>query len=83
MGLGDVVMPSLLVVSANVFIENGGISYPVLGQCWGLCRACDPVYPGDERKPQAGLLPEFRAILGFAGVLLWEHQFCEERKRKV
>lgn len=30
-GLGDAVMPSLLVVSANVFIENGGISYPVLG----------------------------------------------------
>jgi presenilin-like A22 family membrane protease len=73
MGLGDAVMPTLLVVSANVFIENGGLSYPVLGAMLGT-------FAGHiflsilvmRGKPQAGLpFLNSGAILGFfAGVLL-------------
>lgn len=73
MGLGDAVMPTLLVVSANVFIENGGLSYPVLGTVLGTLAGhiilSIVVMKG---KPQAGLpFLNTGAILGFfAGVLL-------------
>lgn len=74
MGLGDAVMPSLLVVSANVFIENGGISYPVLGAMLGTLAGHVILSILVMRgKPQAGLpFLNSGAILGFfAGVLLW------------
>lgn len=73
MGLGDAVMPTLLVVSANVFIGNGGISYPVLGAILGTLAGhillSIVVMKG---KPQAGLpFLNTGAILGFfAGVLI-------------
>ncbi|MCC4768983.1 hypothetical protein FXV91_01830 [Methanosarcina sp. DH2] len=73
MGLGDAVMPTLLVVSANVFMENGGFSYPVLGAMLGTLAGhvflSILVMRG---KPQAGLpFLNSGAILGFfAGVLL-------------
>ena len=73
MGLGDAVMPSLLVVSANVFIENGGISYPVLGAMLGTLAGHVILSILVMRgKPQAGLpFLNSGAILGFfAGVLL-------------
>jgi len=73
MGLGDAVMPSLLVVSANVFIEDGGISYPVLGAMLGTLAGHVILSILVMRgKPQAGLpFLNSGAILGFfAGVLL-------------
>lgn len=73
MGLGDAVMPTLLVVSANVFLENGGFSYPVLGAMLGTL--VGHVFLSIlvmRGKPQAGLpFLNSGAILGFfAGVLL-------------
>jgi presenilin-like A22 family membrane protease len=71
MGLGDAVMPTLLVVSANVFI--GELSYPVLGAMLGTLAGyiflSMMVMKG---KPQAGLpFLNSGAIIGFfAGVLL-------------
>jgi presenilin-like A22 family membrane protease len=73
MGLGDAVMPTLLVVSANVFIGNGGISYPVLGAMLGtLVGHIFLSIMVMRGKPQAGLpFLNTGAILGFfAGVLL-------------
>lgn len=73
MGLGDAVMPTLLVVSSNVFIENGGISYPVLGTLLGTLAGHVLLSIMVMRgKPQAGLpFLNTGAILGFfAGVLL-------------
>ena len=71
MGLGDAVMPTLLVVSANVFMQsNGGISYPVLGAILGHpCRTCSTFYPGNERKTTGRTsLPEFRSN---PGIFYW------------
>ena len=73
MGLGDAVMPTLLVVSANVFIENNGISYPVLGAMLGtLVGHAILSILVMKGKPQAGLpFLNFGVILGFfAGVLI-------------
>lgn len=73
MGLGDAVMPTLLVVSANVFIENGGFSYPVVGAILGTLAGHILLSIVVMRgKPQAGLpFLNTGAILGFfAGVLL-------------
>lgn len=73
MGLGDAVMPTLLVVSANVFIENGGFSYPVLGAILGTLAGHILLSIVVMRgNPQAGLpFLNTGAILGFfAGVLL-------------
>lgn len=73
MGLGDAVMPTLLVVSANVFVGDGGLSYPVLGAMLGTLAGhiflSILVMRG---KPQAGLpFLNSGAILGFfVGVLL-------------
>lgn len=74
MGLGDAVMPTLLVVSANVFIQNGGgISYPVVGAILGtLAGYLVLAMLVMKGKPQAGLpFLNSGVILGFfAGVLL-------------
>jgi presenilin-like A22 family membrane protease len=74
MGLGDAVMPTLLVVSANVFIQgNGGISYPVLGAMLGTLAGYAVLYAFVMKgKPQAGLpFLNSGVILGFfIGVLL-------------
>jgi presenilin-like A22 family membrane protease len=75
MGLGDAVMPTLLVVSANVFMKSSGegISYPVLGAILGtmLGHAVLSILVM-KGKPQAGLpFLNTGVILGFfAGVLL-------------
>ncbi|MGB9926961.1 MAG: presenilin family intramembrane aspartyl protease PSH [Methanosarcina sp.] len=74
MGLGDAVMPTLLVVSASVFMQNGGeISYPVVGAIIGtLAGYLALAYLVMKGKPQAGLpFLNSGVILGFfAGVLL-------------
>lgn len=70
MGLGDLIMPSILVTSAAVFTPGGGIgimSTPaivtLLGSLVGLCILLRSVQSG---KPQAGLPPlNGGAILGF------------------
>ena len=73
MGLGDAVMPTLLVVSANVFIEHSGfIAYPAIGSMIGTLAGFFAlsiiVMKG---KPQAGLpFLNTGVILGFlAGIL--------------
>lgn len=74
MGLGDAVMPTLLVVSASVFMQNSGeISYPVVGAIIGtLAGYLVLAYLVMKGKPQAGLpFLNSGVILGFfAGVLL-------------
>jgi len=74
MGLGDAVMPTLLVVSANVFMQsNGGISYPILGAMFGTLAGHAVLSILVMRgKPQAGLpFLNSGVILGFfIGVLL-------------
>ena len=74
MGLGDAVMPTLLVVSASVFMQNSGeISYPVVGAIIGtLAGYLALAYLVMKGKPQAGLpFLNSGVILGFfAGVLL-------------
>jgi presenilin-like A22 family membrane protease len=73
MGLGDAVMPTLLVVSANVFMKSNGISYPVLGAILGTLAGhavlSTLVMKG---KPQAGLpFLNSGVILGFiTGVMI-------------
>lgn len=66
MGLGDAVMPTLLVVSANVFMENGRIFSVVgamIGTIIGYMVLSVLVMKG---KPQAGLpFLNTGAILGF------------------
>jgi presenilin-like A22 family membrane protease len=78
MGLGDLIMPAILVTSAAVFTPGGGIgmmSTPaigaLLGSLAGLCILLRSVQSG---KPQAGLPPlNGGAILGFlAGWLLMQ-----------
>ncbi len=69
-GMGDLIMPSILVVSANVFLETakiGFITIPALGamigSVIGLSLLLTVVRKG---KPQAGLPPiNGGAILGF------------------
>jgi presenilin-like A22 family membrane protease len=74
MGLGDAVMPTLLVVSANVFMKsNGGISYPVLGAMLGTLAGYAVLFALVMKgKPQAGLpFLNSGVIMGFlVGVLL-------------
>jgi presenilin-like A22 family membrane protease len=73
MGLGDAVMPTLLVVSANVFIKSNGISYPVIGAILGtLVGHAALSILVMKGKPQAGLpFLNSGVILGFfVGVLL-------------
>lgn len=70
-GMGDLIMPSILVVSANVFLKGaklgGIINLPalgaVIGSLAGLCVLMHFVMSG---KPQAGLPPlNGGTILGF------------------
>lgn len=74
MGLGDAVMPTLLVVSAAVFMQsNGGISLPVLGAMLGTLAGHVVLSILVMRgNPQAGLpFLNSGVILGFfVGVLL-------------
>ena len=70
LGLGDVAEPTLLVVSANVFVNN---IYPVIGAMIGTLVGCTFLYfVAMKGKPQAGL-PFLNAgvIIGFfIGLLL-------------
>jgi presenilin-like A22 family membrane protease len=73
MGLGDAVMPTLLVVSANVFMNGNGVSYAVLGAILGtLAGHAVLSILVMKGKPQAGLpFLNSGVILGFfTGVLL-------------
>jgi len=73
MGLGDAVMPTLLVVSANVFMKSNGIPYPVLGAILGtLAGHAVLSIIVMKGKPQAGLpFLNSGVILGFiTGVLI-------------
>ncbi|OPY20296.1 MAG: hypothetical protein A4E24_01221 [Methanomethylovorans sp. PtaU1.Bin093] len=77
MGLGDAVMPTILVVSANVFLDSPlkymGISYPSIGAMIGtlIGYAALMVFVM-KGKPQAGLpFLNTGVILGYvAGVLI-------------
>ncbi len=70
-GMGDLIMPSILVVSANVFIKGakigGMINLPALGAIIGsLAGLCVLMYFVMSGKPQAGLPPlNGGTILGF------------------
>ncbi|WP_318785704.1 presenilin family intramembrane aspartyl protease PSH [Methanimicrococcus hacksteinii] len=74
MGLGDAVIPTLLVVSANKFIEHDGVlSMPALFTMIGtFVGFAVLMYVVSRGKPQAGLpFLNSGAILGFfAGVLI-------------
>jgi len=77
MGLGDAVMPTILVVSANIFLDSPlkymGISYPSIGAMIGtlIGYAALMVFVM-KGKPQAGLpFLNTGVILGYvAGVLI-------------
>ncbi|MFA4825541.1 MAG: presenilin family intramembrane aspartyl protease PSH [Methanoregula sp.] len=74
-GMGDLIMPSILVVSANVFIKGarlgGIINLPALGAIIGsLAGLCVLLYFVMSGKPQAGLPPlNGGTILGFVAGL--------------
>jgi len=74
-GMGDMIMPSILVVSANVFLKGwrlaGIVNLPALGAILGsLAGLCVLLYFVASGKPQAGLPPlNGGTILGF--VLGW------------
>jgi len=74
-GMGDMIMPSILVVSANVFIKGarlgGIINLPALGAIIGsLAGLCVLLYFVMSGKPQAGLPPlNGGTILGFVAGL--------------
>jgi len=70
MGLGDLIMPSILVTSAAVFMPGGGIgimSTPAIGALLGsLAGLGILLFAVQTGKPQAGLPPlNGGAILGF------------------
>jgi len=72
MGMGDLIMPSILVVSANVFIEGyrilGFINLPAIGAIVGsLAGLVVLLYFVSSGRPQAGLPPlNGGTIIGFA-----------------
>jgi presenilin-like A22 family membrane protease len=72
MGMGDLIMPSILVVSANVFIEGyrilGFINLPALGAIVGSLAGLGVLlYFVSSGRPQAGLPPlNGGTIIGFA-----------------
>ncbi len=76
MGMGDLIMPAVLVVSANVFIKGmriGPVTLPALGAMIGSVAGLSLLLVYVNRgKPQAGLPPiNGGAILGFlAGYVL-------------
>ncbi len=70
MGMGDLIMPAVLVVSANVFIQGtriGMLTMPALGAMIGSVAGLSVLLVYVNRgKPQAGLPPiNGGAILGF------------------
>jgi presenilin-like A22 family membrane protease len=75
MGMGDLIMPSILVVSANVFINGtrlfGFINLPALGAVIGsLAGLAVLLYFVNTGKPQAGLPPlNGGTLIGFAAGL--------------
>jgi presenilin-like A22 family membrane protease len=72
MGMGDLIMPSILVVSANVFIEGyrilGFVNLPAIGAIIGsLAGLVVLLYFVSSGRPQAGLPPlNGGTIIGFA-----------------
>jgi presenilin-like A22 family membrane protease len=72
MGMGDLIMPSILVVSANVFIKGtrimGFVNLPALGAIAGsLAGLAVLLYFVSSGKPQAGLPPlNGGTLIGFA-----------------
>ncbi|MCE5338677.1 MAG: hypothetical protein LLF90_08345 [Methanomicrobiaceae archaeon] len=83
MGMGDLIMPSILVASSHVFVDAPAVlwvlSAPTLGAMAGsLAGLAALLYVVNKGKPQAGLPPlNGGAILGFlvgaalAGSLAW------------
>ncbi|MDD1719677.1 MAG: hypothetical protein LUQ25_06430 [Methanoregulaceae archaeon] len=74
MGMGDLIMPSILVVSANVFLSGpriGIFTVPALGAIAGsLAGIALLLFFVNKGKPQAGLPPiNSGAIIGF--LLAW------------
>lgn len=75
MGMGDLIMPSILVVSANVFLKGtrlfGFVNLPALGAILGsLAGLVVLLYLVSSGKPQAGLPPlNGGTLIGFAGGL--------------
>jgi len=70
MGMGDLIMPAILVVSANMFLQPGGlplINIPALGTIIGsLAGLVVLLWFVNKGKPQAGLPPlNGGAIIGF------------------
>ncbi|MCU0630935.1 MAG: presenilin family intramembrane aspartyl protease [Methanoregulaceae archaeon] len=70
MGMGDLIMPAILVVSANMFLKSGGLMYiniPALGTIIGsLAGLVVLLWFVNKGKPQAGLPPlNGGAIIGF------------------
>jgi len=71
MGMGDLIMPSVLVVSANVFLSGyrifGVINIPALGAIIGSCAGLVVLmYFVTSGRPQAGLPPlNGGTIIGF------------------
>jgi presenilin-like A22 family membrane protease len=70
MGMGDLIMPAILVVSANMFLKSGGllfINIPALGAMIGsLAGLVVLLWFVNKGKPQAGLPPlNGGAIIGF------------------
>ena len=77
MGMGDLIMPSILVVSANVFLKGyrvlGFVNLPALGAIIGsLAGLVVLLYFVSSGRPQAGLPPlNGGTIIGFAlGLML-------------
>jgi presenilin-like A22 family membrane protease len=77
MGMGDLIMPSILVVSANVFFLKGPrifgfINLPALGAMAGsLAGLVVLLHFVNSGKPQAGLPPlNGGTIIGFAAGFL-------------
>ena len=72
MGMGDLIMPSILVVSANVFLKGtrimGFVNLPALGAIAGsLAGLAVLLYFVSSGKPQAGLPPlNGGTLIGFA-----------------
>ncbi len=72
MGMGDLIMPSILVVSANVFLKGtrimGFVNLPALGAIVGsLAGLAVLLYFVSSGKPQAGLPPlNGGTLIGFA-----------------
>ncbi|MDD1673995.1 MAG: hypothetical protein LUP99_06280 [Methanomicrobiales archaeon] len=69
-GMGDLIMPSILVVSANVFLSAqslGGVTIPALGAILGsVIGLSGLLFFVTRGKPQAGLPPiNTGAIVGF------------------